>query len=273
MKKIITLFLIVMAGLLLGQSAVAADQDKMAARLLLASGLKTTINRIPDEVEAGFRQQGGEIAALAEVMSQAFNVREMETVTQSGIAKALTDKEFQYALKWLDSPLGKRITAMEDEGGEEVEKRIAKMMKRPLKKLASKKRLGIIEDLDEATRTLESSVDLVLYMQGALMIGASSVNPNLENLSADEIVELLESQRGAMTQELKPYLTVTMIHTYRDLTDKELMRYVRFADSKMGRSYHDAILDSFKTAFLEQAKQAGQALGRALMKQAENKGV
>lgn len=273
MKKIISLFVVVVTSLLLGQSAIAADQDKLAERLLVASGLKVTINRIPSEVETGFRQQGGDLAALAGVMSQAFDTREMARVTQLGIANALSVKEFQYALKWLDSPLGKRITAMEDEGGEAVEKRIAKMMKRPIEKLASKRRLEIIHELDEATRTLESSVDLVLYMQGALMIGVSSVNPNVEKLDADEIVEMLEQQRDAVTQELQQYLTVTMIHTYRKLTDKELRRYVRFADTKMGRSYHDAILESFKVAFLEQAKQAGEALGRALLKKTENQGV
>ncbi len=263
MKKI-TLCLLA-ALILVAQPLLAADKEKLARELLVQSGLKDTIESIPADIQSGFSQQGQEMAALAQVIGKAFDVSEMQRMTEKRLASELKEKDFRYALKWLESSLGKKITGLEVNENGLTEEKLEKLMKEPLDKLVTDKRMAQLRELDAATRYSESAIDLILYMQVAMIMGVSQVNPEMGKLELDQVVNMLEQKRGEFEAAMMPYLTVSFIHTYKGLSDGELQKYVDFASSTTGKRYHEALLLSFNEAFLAQSRDAGEALGRFLM--------
>jgi hypothetical protein len=83
-----------------------------------------------------------------------------------------------------------------------------------------------------------------------------------------QIEEELEASRPGIEKAMQEQTWVSLLYTYRPLSDAEIRAYIGFADSPVGRKYHRVTIEAFQEAMVR----CGAEFGRAMARVFENRG-
>jgi hypothetical protein len=167
-------------------------------------------------------------------------------------------------LSWLRSPLGRKITMFEEaastsEGVEQMQAFAAQIQTRPI----SEERFNLVQRLDKATNSTELLIDMVTITVHGVMKELNTILPHAQRVDHHELDQQMSAQRQQTRKNFQYLCMVTSLYTYQSLPDDELERYVAFAESDVGRRYHQTIFREFKKIQSEAALHVGRSLGNA----------
>ncbi|HWT80726.1 MAG TPA: DUF2059 domain-containing protein, partial [Candidatus Methylomirabilis sp.] len=189
----------------------AYAQDEAAIQeLYVKSGLEKQLAQLPLVIQAALDQaivtdphadqlppqMGSVMKALA---PKAFALDTLKTVVLASLKDQLTTDDTTAVLEWLNSPLGRKCTQLEETAFTpaalaEILQYAARVQESP----PSTARLQIIRQLDAALKATESSVEMAINMQLALSLAIRESYPRELQRPVDDILRDLEETRPSL---------------------------------------------------------------------------
>ncbi len=239
--------------------AAAADTSAKITRLMEVSGINFALKQILPGMLGGFdaaqQQQplpANARAALRDAAIQSFQAAPMQDKLRAKLAGTLNEKQIDDTLVWLDTPLGRRITEMENTTNDPANtpKMLAyaeDLQKRP----ATGARVKQIQDLNRALHMSETMATITEATLLATALGFNAAQPRQMQAPQERIQKQIKANMPEIKKASEQHLILALLFTYRALTDAELDSYIKFAKSPSGEAYHKSTLAGMNEAMLE----------------------
>ena len=232
--------------------------------LLERSGLKGQLETLSAGVRAQFLRgqlRDQDRITIDRIVLAHFNAEVLYARMALELAHGVDAAKLTEALAWYDSPLGRRVTAVELAArfGGERDASLAPEADRP-----SSGRVALVERLDAGLGASETTVDITVAVVRGLVEALQPSLPALANLSRSQLDEQLAVARNRTLAVFKPAYIAGMLVAYQSLSDDELSAYLRFVESDAGRWYmsqtNSALLRAIEVAARATAAELAPAL-------------
>lgn len=228
------------------------------SRLMEASGINYSLRQLPLSMVAGFDTGQREPlpanvrAALREAVLQGFQPAPMLENVHGKLAGTLTEKQIDDSLAWLEAPLGRRITTLENAASEpaavpKMQAYVETLQKQPV----SPARTRLIEVLDRAIGAQEAMLNFAEATVLATALGINAAQPRQQQVAPDLLQKEVKAGMPEMRKQLGQMVTGVLLYTYRSLSDKDIEAYIQFAKSASGAAYHKSAVASVNDAMVD----------------------
>jgi hypothetical protein len=252
-------------------TAAVKVTPQLTQELMLKSGVKKQVEQLPALVLYGMDQAiqnsqqslpPGIYENLKLAVLSSFRAGPILNKVQLNIENNLNKYDVEAILQWLKSPLGEKITKLEESAATPSAYEAMESMKEKL--LQDTARVKRTRKLDEAIKGSESLLSLAVNTQKAIATSiASELAPDDPGLF-EQIVEGTMAGRKQLESVIKDNTLVSLLSTYRALKDDEIDKYIDFASSDLGRRYHKTIIDGINSGFLSASRNVGKLFVQAL---------
>ena len=156
--------------------------DSQVLELYVKSGMENQVEQLPSVIQTVFDQaipQDDQARKLPkEILSvmrasvpEAYAPERLKKTIVAELAERLTDQDSKDTLKWLDSPVGKKCTQLEEaastaEAQAEMEQYAARLSDSP----PTAERLKVLRELDSAAKVTEDAVQMAIQTQAAVAL-------------------------------------------------------------------------------------------------------
>jgi hypothetical protein len=201
-----------------------------------------------------------ELGRMRKAVAHAYAANALRSALRAELAKRLTAAEIAAALAWLDSPTGRKLTALEEKAATpEAQQRLESAAQRGIPPLGDARK-KTLHSLIQATRADEVGVSVLIETavginEGLALFGIENPRVSLANLRSD-----LEAERAKLVAELHEQTFTAFALVYAEATDAELAALLAFARSPAGVRYHDGTSRAFASTLAQAAKRLGGAL-------------
>jgi hypothetical protein len=264
-------------------AAMAQDhKEKLIQELYVKSGIKKQVGQLPRLIQLGFdetvaaeshfkampQSEIGEIRASIETV---FAPGKLKKTILSECRDKLSIGDLKNVLEWLKSPIGQKLTQLEESAStpekyNEMQQYAMQLQKSP----PPPERLKIVRQLDSAMKATEIGVEVAMNTQLAVAIGVVASLPQEQQPPNDHLVAMIEKTRSQVEDALQGEILVSLLYTYSSVTSEELGRYIAFASSSAGINYHNATVSGLKKALLEGGYEWGRIIAD-IIKQSTSK--
>ena len=205
--------------------------------LLERSGLKGQLETLSAGVRAQFLRgqlRDQDRITIDRIVLAHFNAEVLYSRVALELARDVDAAKLAEALAWYDSPLGRRVTAVELAARFAGERNASAA---PEADRPSAGRVALVERLDAGLGASETTVDITVAVVRSLVEALQPSLPALANLSRSQLDEQLAVARNRTLAVFKPAYIAGMLVAYQSLSDAELAAYLRFVESEAGRWY------------------------------------
>lgn len=254
--SVFTLFLLLL--LVLPVSAQAERQQQLIDEVFELSGIDTLFVQMPILIESTFAQMEAQkvdarIGEVKQIMTKAFAPKMLRKTAISYIGKQLSVSQLKQIRKQLQSPLARKVTALENEATKANS--TAKMMAYAQylqNNPPAESRIELIAELINASNAVEASLAVRTEFFRGFMEAASQLDPVDKRMSSAQIDEQITMLRGQMEETTAQEVILAFLYTYQSLEDSELKRYTKmYSDKTMAKftaEINKAIAHSFRAA-------------------------
>jgi hypothetical protein len=262
--------------LMLPVIAQAQNQNELIQSLYIKSGIDRQVRQLPILIRSSVVQameKDDRInglprrtkTAISGSVQESFSPERIKKTIINEVKASMTVKELDNVLHWLDSPLGKKCTRLEDAAStpeifSDVKKFAARLEQAP----PADRRLNILRRLDAAVKATETNVEIAMNTQLAVAYAVVQSLPREQQGSLKDIATQLKKNRPQIEAVMKSQTLLFGLYIYRDLTNAELEKYIRFAVSPCGTKYHAATISGFKKALLDGSLKWGRSIAGIL---------
>ncbi len=256
----------------LAASLTFADTAQKVEELIVKSGLQRQIGQLPEVVSASFEQRMSqdanvkpeEAAKLRQAIAQSVTPSAMLESIKGHISAQLAEPDLDAILAWLNSPLGLKITALEENASSaqafmELQKFAMGLESNP----PDPARVEVLQELDQAARMTEFStgmkMDMIVTMTDAMAKAAGRTD-----FTKAELESSLEASRAQIEEGSAQEILITGLYTYQALTVDELKEYVTFYKTEAGQKYANVITVGLLDALNKSSKDMGERLGKVI---------
>lgn len=246
------------------------SNDQLVQTLMQKSGLEKQIEQVPQFVQSGLDKAQQEARGLSQeafrkisvLAISAFDARAIHEAVTTYIKSTLSENDMSNVLVWLKSPLGKKITRLEEEAT--TPEKYMDMQARGPKLLDEYKdtaRIIKLEKLDNVIGATESTVSTVLNVQLALIAAMSTAMEADKRPFYEDVQDLVYKNKTQVQASINSLVRMQFLYTYSELTDYEIDRYVEFAESNSGQRYHYVTTNALNDALVQAARKFGSRIG------------
>jgi hypothetical protein len=125
-------------------------------------------------------------------------------------------------------------------------------------------RLQAIQKFDTAVQATKNSVDTYINMQAALSLGINASLPKEQQQTLADIQREINNSRREIEADMKLETLVSLLYTYRNLTESEIGQYIQFATSPAGEKFRVVADEGWEKALIEGGIRWGKAVGEAM---------
>lgn len=224
-----------------GQARDGAEDRALVEEVIELYGINQFAEQVPATFAAQLQQRKAGTPAevyqmLEEVFAEAYG---SEAIRESMVASFLRQAErdrLERIRDWLQSPLGRRIQALEAEAGrpEAVQKMMqyaANFQSNP----PTNERGMLIVRLDEVVGVTEITVTLQTETLRSMIVGIMGTLPPEKRTAQSEIDQMVANMGAQLAPILKPQVVISLFFTYREASDEELAEYIAYMESEDGR--------------------------------------
>lgn len=222
-----------------------ASHDARVDLLMERSGMLHTLRQVRPGVLSGMREGQGELPssvsrAMVQSAERAFQPERMIAEVRAHLAANLAGDEVTAALEWLDTPLGRQVTRLENAAATpETQARLQAYAHGLRDDPPTPERLSLCQRLDQVTHASELMGQL---LEAAMLAGAAGVNaaqPVERQVPPEVLRRMLQQQFGAQLGQVQELVVLTQLFTYDALSDAELQQYLDFLQAPAGTRYMD----------------------------------
>lgn len=234
--------------------------DKLISEVIAVSGLRKSIDQIPEKVVQGARQSSNKssdpavVAEIEKIMTDVFKAERFHTRVQEAMKKDFDRKRMESLLKTLSAPLMKKMADLE---GQDVKpEALAAYAKGLAANPLSKERVQLLQDYDTATKTTDFAVELVIVTTRAMVTGV--LGGDAVKMKAFE--KDFDKQKSKLTEVMHNAMMITLAYVYKDVSDADFREYVKFSTTDEGKWFSETAMNAMLDEFRVGAGQAGERL-------------
>lgn len=279
LKRFVLGFIALLFCLTSNSFAQEKDHNTLVEELIVKSGLRNQIGQLPEIIKISLIEKLQKDSVMSseykenfkENAMKAFDAQEMIKTAKDDIASKLTDEELNTLLQWLNSPIGEKITKLEEDSSTPEGYSKLKEFKTGLKDAKpDENRLVLLEKFDQAARMTETSVKNRVNINVAIAssMAAAMGNPDF---SSERYRAYLEKYKPQFTQSSKNEIKSAMLFTYQKLTDDEIQKYIDFLNTSKGQKYTNVISEAIIKSIRDAASRLGRGMGEYI-RQTQQKG-
>ena len=210
-----------------------------------------------------------QLKAVTAAAERGFRIDVFEAPALSALAANLDAATFKKVDAFLSSDLGRRMVAADVALAAQDEATVDKIMSGVIAAPSTKQRDALVEKLELASRSTESTVQIFLSMGQAVAIGtAVGAGKDTAEVEADAR-KAGESSRAGLEKNMREPLRRYLAYGYRDLSESDLKHLLTFLDSPPGKRYVSAYIASLGAGFQAMGKRCGEQLGESLRELAQ----
>jgi hypothetical protein len=210
-----------------------------------------------------------QLAAVTAAAKRGFRIDVFEAPALQAFADHLDAATVARTEVFLASDVGKRMVAADVALATLGEAKIDKVMNGEITAPSTPKRDVIVDKLERATHSTESTVDIFLSMGQAVAIG-TAVGSGMDPAAVAERAHRSgESSRAEMEENMRLPMRRFMAYGYRDLSDSDLKHVLAFMESAPGKRYVTAYNASMGAGFDAMGRRTGEQLGESLRELAQ----
>jgi uncharacterized protein DUF2059 len=266
-------------------NALAADSPvdiETAAKIYqeaqVREQVRASLQTMPKQIRDMFSRDAStaqldqeQLAAVTAAAKRGFRIDVFEAPALSALAQNLDSTAVAKTQAFLTSDLGKRMVAADVAAATMGEDAIDKVMSGEITTPSTPKRDVIIDRLERANRSTESTVQIFLGMGQAVAIG-TAIGSGLDQKSvAERARKSGEASRAGLEQDMRMPLRRFLAYSYRDLSDSDLKHMLAFLESPAGARYVAAYNASMGAGYDAMGRRTGEQLGESLRELAQAK--
>ena len=264
----------VLAGWILAcvqTAAMAQIPSELAEALTRKSGTWAQLEDMKRHVKEGIAQApqagalgSGERARLERMADETFAADELRKSFVQALAQQLTPAQAQYAMRWFDSPLGKKFSALEEAASASAQDTNTVLEGgNALLAAMSDPRRNLLARLVKATRVAEGAAGIQVNMVLAITQGVANARED-QSVDIPALRSALQSQRHLMVAALGGLMHSSFAWTYREVPDKELEGYLKFLETRSGQAVGMAMLVALDTSLTQAAIHFGKGIPKPM---------
>jgi hypothetical protein len=211
----------------------------------------------------------GQLAAVTAAAERGFRIDVFEAPALNALAQNLDAATVAKSQAFLAGDLGKRMVAADVAAAELGEDNIDKVMNGDIKAPSTPKRDAIVEKLERATRSTESTVQIFLSMGQAVAVGTAIGSGMDQQSVSDRAQQSGEAGRVELEMNMRVPMQRFLAYSYRGLSDSDLKHLLAFLDSPAGARYVAAYNASMGAGYDAMGKRTGEQLGESLRELAQ----
>jgi Uncharacterized protein conserved in bacteria (DUF2059) len=245
--------------------ALAAPATPAAIdELLHKSGLWEQLAAIGPQLQQGINDSAVQekmpddqsLAAMRRAFGVAYGPERLRAAMARALAKEITAEDTAAALAWLATDLGKRVTRLEEDASKAaVPDRAAEIAA-----ALPAERRELYLRMARATHTGEVGATIMINVTYGLVRGARLASPGTPMQDPEQLLGAMQATRAKLVAMVEEQSLGTSAVAYGTLSDADLLRYIEFAESPVGRRYHAATSLALDRALTDAAVEAGRLL-------------
>lgn len=223
----------------------AAGHDARVDLLMERSGMLHTLRQVRPGVLSGMREGRGDLPtavsrAMVQSAERAFQPDRMIAEVRAHLAANLAADDVTAVLEWLDTPLGRHVTQLENAAATpEAQARLQAYAHALREDPPTPERLSLCQRLDQVTHASELMRQLVEAAMLAGAAGANAAQPVERQVPPEVLRRMLQQQFGTQLGQVQQLVVLTQLFTYDALSDAELRQYLDFLQAPAGTRYLD----------------------------------
>jgi hypothetical protein len=239
-------------------------------QVLEASGVRTQLNGLTARLAREFGAPEGRVsardqAAIQYVVATRLSGDRVFRLLREDLARRVDGARLQAKGAWLATPLGRRIAALEArDGSVDADARVAAFARALPANPPSARRRELVERLDWVTGASDVSAQVVAGIAGSVARAGAAAAPAEQRTPARYIESQVAELRVRAAEALRESTVVSLLSTYRDLSDDELELYVTFESSEGGRWYNQVLRQALVHALQRAFDEAAVAMFKAV---------
>jgi len=187
----------------------------------------------------------------------------------SALAANLDADTVKKSEEFLSSDLGRRMVAADVATAALPEDQINKIMNGEQSVPSTPQRDALLDKLERASRSTESTVQIFLSMGQAVAVGTAVGAGGDMATVADKARKSGEASRADMEASMREPLRRYLAYSYRDMSDADLKHLLKFLESPPGKGYVSAYIASLGAGFDAMGRRCGEQLGESLRELAQ----
>jgi hypothetical protein len=250
-----------------GAVTASSDREHLVTEAVELVGLRrlsSEISRSAEEVAEEYHsssEHDATSALMASAIASGFAEDDFFGVAERAFRERATTPRLQEAVRWLRSPFARQMERIESEpDGETLVDYARQLETEP----PTKTRLELLERLDVASGTSETAVEMQAAMMTALLKGVNHGAPAERRLTAMAIERVVREARPRFAQRTRDRVQLSLMFTYRHVTDNELRDYLEYLESENGLWMSHVVLKSLFVAMEEAARRSGEVIAEGL---------
>jgi hypothetical protein len=212
---------------------------------------------------------GPQLDAVSAAAVRGFRIDVFETPALQAFADHLDMATVNKTQAFLATDAGKRMVAADVALAALGDANIDKVMSGEITAPSTPKRDAIVDKLERATHSTESTVDIFLSMGQAVAVG-TAVGSGMDPVAVGERAHKSgEASRAELEENMRVPMRRSLAYAYRDLSDSDLKHILAFMESTPGKRYVAAYNASMGAGFDAMGRRTGEQLGESLRELAQ----
>jgi hypothetical protein len=239
--------------------------------------VRASLNTMPAQIRQMFERDASaklsdeQLAAVTAAAERGFRIDVFEAPALSALAQNLDPATVVKTQAFLSSDLGKRMVADDVASATMGQDNIEKVMNGDISAPSTPKRDAVVEKLEKAARSTQSTVDVFLSMGQAVAVG-TAIGSGLDQGSiAERAKKSGDAGRAELEDSMRLPMRRFLAYSYRDMSDSDLKHLLSFLESPAGTRYVTAYNASMGAGFDAMGKRTGERLGESLRELAQAK--
>ena len=251
-------------------AAVAAVSAEVAQDLTRKSGLWVQLDSLGAQVRGGMgaamAKNPGQLTdaqkkRMLDCAQAAYTADVLRSPAVDAVAGTLQPADVAPLLAWYDSPLGHKISAIEESSSSQVSDP-QERLRRGADALsgASDARKAALQAILSETHSVEIMADTLIEMALAVQQGIASADPAASGTPIAEYRANLTSRRPQLIQHYTQISLAAYAFTYVGLSDDELGQYATYLGTPAAKSFNDGSTRGVARALTSGSVKLGRCL-------------
>lgn len=229
------------------------SNDKSIDTLLIQSGVNEQIQQFPNAMAFKIEQiyslgqcDENSFTTINKAINKTINKTSMKSIVIDDVGKNLTATELEELADWYNSPLGKKITQLEQASSSSAA--YDAMRKDGDLLLSNKTRLAMIQEIDKTIHATDWAVNVELQSTIAMLGGLAQIQHKNITANLVQFASAIEEQKSLLRPQVEKSILLWYMYTYKSLSKEELNAYIEFLKHPNTQKFNSVSLKSLSHA-------------------------
>ncbi len=250
-------------------SSLAALSEQTVDKLIDISGLELQVSQMPAVLQAAGSQAAGQnlpqgtTIDLQRILGELLTAEGMFTLIRKRLRADFSEEEAATLFRWLESPLGRKLTIAEEEASTPAAMR--DMQRRAAALMLSEQRVAYA---NEIMQLFDNEMMIEVEDKMYLEVFHTVSHVQAPNSKADDrsLRRLLDESRAQRLANMEDMIRLSLIYTYKKFDYNEIEAYIGYLKTPESMKLNRIVEESMRDEMSVGAERFAAALGEELEK-------